>query len=209
MDLWTLAISLFVLTVGVVVYIETSCAREITLIQRLLMFYILEITFLPLVLLPLELEITEPENDMSASLSSLWLTYYYLNFINGYFVLPLTIGYYVSGHFTAKKRFLNALWVNVSFYLITILLGLLAFAFAHHQYGVQFSEVQVFVPKIVNTICFFVYCALLSYGVFQLPFNYLRNNFFLKIHHNLIVFKETTDDYYQLISTLIQLQEAG
>lgn len=206
-------LNFLILTFSLTIYIYFSCQKNMTFGQKMLVFYIWFISLMPMCLLPLEMnEIQKNQSNSGETielLQAFWLIYYWLNFINGYFILPIFIAYFLSGYFRFKQKLIDAIWSNILFYLITIFLGFIAFSIAFYYYKVQLIDVQVFIPRAMNTLCFFIYSVLLCYGLFRLPGRLLRSTFPLKIHEKLIVINENSPHYYSLIHEMIQMYEVN
>lgn len=208
MSFTILAMNIGVLAIVLIIYARNNCHREINFWQKSLVFYIWMVSFLPLCILPLEMDelgsnVEQPVTD----LSDIWLVYYYLNLLNGYVILPLTIGYYISGYFSLRDRLLDALLRSLMFYVFAFFVAAITYLIVNYQYQIDFIQIRIFVPKIMNTIFYFVYCLLLSYGLFRFPLSYLRGDFYLKIHQKLIIFEDHIHEYQKVIFDLIDFYD--
>ena len=203
MSYMILTMNIGVLAFVLLIYTWNNCHREINFWQKSLVFYIWMVSFLPLCILPLEInELGRNFEQPITDLSDIWLVYYYLNLVNGYVILPITIGYYISGYFSVRGRLLEALLSSLLFYVFGFFFAAITYLIVNYQYQINIIEIRIFVPKIINTIFYFVYCLLLSLGLFRFPLSYLRSDFYLKIHQKLIIFEDHINDYQKVIFDL-------
>ena len=204
-------INLAILSTFLMLYVYKACHKEVTWFQRVFVFYLSITTLLPICLLPLEMS-DEPTiqsfpDEIGSDLSQLWLGYYWVNFFNGYLILPISIGYYLSGYFSKKQRIIDAFLTNIIFYIVTIMFGLFFYLILTIRYGIQMDQLKESLPKFFNTACYLFFSVLLGLGMFKLPMRFLKVDFYIKIHEYLIVFEETTHDYHELVSNLIHMEE--
>jgi len=128
-----LEINSFVLAVILLTFIQNVSDRHINIKEKAVIFCIWFFSFLPFVLIPIEIselmthQLHQDRDDNTRQvLSVLWKFYYWINFLNGWIIIPLWLGYYQSGFFTFKDKLIDSIKFNVKFYLFSI--GIILFA---------------------------------------------------------------------------------
>jgi hypothetical protein len=128
-----LEINSFVLAAILIVFIQNVSDRHISIKQKAVIFCIWFFSFLPFVLIPIEISelITQklhddPDTTTHQVMMVLWKFYYWINFLNGWIIIPLWLGFHQSGFFTTKDKLIDSINFNVKFYLFSI--GIILFA---------------------------------------------------------------------------------
>lgn len=142
-----LEINSFVLAVILIAFIQNVCDRHINIKEKAVIFCIWFFSFLPFVLIPIEISelITHQlhqDDDATTRhvLTILWKFYYWINFNNGWIIIPLWLGYHQSGFFTAKDKLMDSINFNVKFYLFSIAIILFAAIIILCSYEKKLSE---------------------------------------------------------------------
>ena len=138
--------NLSILAAVLITILFRICHRDISLRRKCMVFYIWFVSFMPLVIVDVEmneiysgsLEKLSPEDR--AQLKTIWQIYYWLNFINGWVIVPIMIGFLFSGYFTMQRKLLDSVVFNATFYLLSAAIILLAGFLTVDSYGVKWGE---------------------------------------------------------------------
>lgn len=119
--------NLILLTATLILVIQNVCNGHITRKEKLALIYLWLISFLPFVLIPTEIEEllfqtskSQEDSRHKNYLEDLWKFYYWSNFINGWVLIPLWLGYYQSGYFKTYDRLKDSIAFNLKYYLVLL-----------------------------------------------------------------------------------------
>jgi hypothetical protein len=143
---------LSILAAVLVLILFRICHRDISFIRKCIVFYIWFVSFTPIVLVHVEMTETysgsldklSPEERVQ--LKTIWQIYYWLNFFNGWVMVPLMIGYLFSGFFSVRRKLIDSIVYNAIFYLmsaaIVVIAGLLTIDRFDFKWGEMLDTAQ-------------------------------------------------------------------
>ena len=106
-------------------------------------------------------------------LYELWLIYYYINFVNGWLLLPIVICYFLSGHFSFKMRVVDSIKYNLKYYLVMLLVVAIVLVIILIQ-GNSFKQVFQISLSIYNTMFYTIFLVSMAHGLARLPAKYFK-----------------------------------
>lgn len=141
--------------------IHNVCNKHITFQQKVGIFYIWLVSFLPFAFIPVEIEELLFESTESSKISPnkhllelTWKIYYWSNFINGWIIIPLWLGYLQSGFFRNVDRFKDSVTFNLKYYLILLFLLMSASVIIIFSYAKNASQLFVESHLLLNSLSF-------------------------------------------------------
>ena len=106
-------------------------------------------------------------------LYELWLIYYYINFVNGWLLLPIVICYFLSGHFSFKMRVVDSIKYNLKYYLVMLVVVAIVLVIILIQ-GNSFKQVFQISLSIYNTLFYMIFLVSMAHGLARLPAKYFK-----------------------------------
>lgn len=106
-------------------------------------------------------------------LYELWKIYYYINFVNGWLLLPIVICYFLSGHFNFKMKVVDSIKYNLKYYLVMLIVVAIVLVIILIQ-GNSFSQVFQVSLSIYNTLFYTIFLVSMAHGLARLPIKYFQ-----------------------------------
>ena len=106
-------------------------------------------------------------------LYELWLAYYFCTFLNGWFLLPLVIYYFLSGEFYFKTKLLDSVKYNLKYYFVMAIIMVIVLLILIFK-GQNLKDVFRVSLSVYNSILYVVFLVSMSHGVARLPVKYLK-----------------------------------
>ena len=106
-------------------------------------------------------------------LYELWLAYYFCTFLNGWFLLPLVVYYFLSGEFYFKTKVVDSIKYNLKYYFVmfVIMLAVLLILIFKKQNLKDVFRVSL---SVYNSVLYAVFLVSMAHGVARLPVKYSK-----------------------------------
>ncbi len=149
---------LTILALILILVLFRVCHKDISFGRKCMALYIWFVSFMPIVFVHIEMTETYSGSldkltaSERAQLELIWQIYYWLNFINGWVVVPLMIGYLFSGYFAVKRKLVDSVVYNATFYLISGLILLLAGLMTVDRYDIKWGELFDLAQSFYNSM---------------------------------------------------------
>ena len=114
-------------------------------------------------------------------LYELWLAYYFCTFLNGWFLLPLVVYYFLSGEFSFKKKLLNSAKYNLKYYLVMAIIMVIVLLVLVLR-GENLRDVFRVSLSVYNSILYVVFLVSMAHGVARLPVKYFKSKTVKKMY---------------------------
>jgi hypothetical protein len=155
-----LAVLLGFLVLGLFLAIVVNyiCHEDITLNKKLFIYYVWFISFMPIVIIPFEVDELygsaeqRMSSDQREEFKLIWKFYYWNNFFNGWIFVPIFTGTLCSGYFEFRHRIIDAVVYNITFYSISVGIVALGAFITISQADITFTDFVINGLAIYNSM---------------------------------------------------------
>ena len=116
-----------------------------------------------------------------------WQSYYWINNVNCWVVIPVIYGVVTSGNFTLKRKIIESIRYNILLYLFLLLVLVIAVV-TFILLKINLKHLFIYGLGFYNSVLYIIYMVCLSYGLCKLPLQHYHKRTFKK--HIRIKFKD-------------------